>query len=134
VINTYSWLGATWYWTSYAYADEADAERAWLRLERVSKKLATQLGLGFYRHGTQESGMVFVTAVGLKRSGVEVADKTLQPGLAGEPQRRTLEALIARRVRVVADLYATAAPEGFYEQRLPKGGGVTLNPDGTMRE
>jgi hypothetical protein len=90
VIHEYSWLGATWYWTSYAYADERSAELAWLRLERVSKKMATQLGLGFYRHGSPISGMVLVTAVGRKLSGIATADKVLQPGLENEPPEADL--------------------------------------------
>jgi hypothetical protein len=102
-------------------------------LERVGKRAKGKLELGVYRHGSSVSGMVLVSALGLRRKSVETAEQILsQGGFENELEDSALQALIARRVRVVAELERRHAPAGSYELRRPAG--VNMNPDGTMAD
>jgi hypothetical protein len=134
VIGEHEFLAMRWYWTSFAYRNEAVAEQAYLQLAKVGKRHRGMLDLGFYRHGSPQSGMIVVTALGLKKHGVVTADKVLATqifaGFEDEPYERTLEALIARRVRVVAEMDKQNYETGSYEYRREHG--KTLKPDGTF--
>ena len=46
------------YWTSYAYADETIAEQVFLALQKLGERHKGKLELGFYRHGSESSGMI----------------------------------------------------------------------------
>lgn len=132
--GVYSFLDVDWYWTSWAYRDEAVAEQAWLQLAKVGKRHRGGLDVGFYRHGSPQSGMIIVTAVGRKKEGVLMADKVLAAqafsGFEDEPDERSLEALIARRIRVVAEMDDRGFEKGSYLQRFTHG--QKINRDGTM--
>lgn len=136
MINEHEYLTATWYWTSYAYADEEMAELAWLQLAKVAKRHRGGTEMGTYRHGSPVSGMVLVTALGLKKAGIVMADKVLgaqaYSGFENEPDEVTLEALIARRVRRVAEMDRQGFERGSYELRRERG--ANLYRDGTMDE
>jgi hypothetical protein len=127
-------LDTRWYWTSYAYRDEETAELAWLQLAKVGKRHRGGLEVGFYRHGSSMSGMILVTTLGLKRHGVQMADKVLgaqaYSGFEDEPNEATIEALIARRVRAVHHMSKNDFAQGSYELRREKG--ETILPDGTF--
>jgi hypothetical protein len=134
MVGEYEFLDTRWYWTSYAYRDEAVAELAWLQLAKVAKRHRGGLEVGSYRHGSSQSGMIIVTALGLAKNGVLMADRTLAAqafsGFEDEPNEATLEALIARRVRAVAAMNERGFEKGSYETRRAKG--ATLKPDGTF--
>lgn len=133
MIHAYDFLDTTWYWTSYAYADEDTAELAFKQLTKLATRNRQSQELGYYRHGSDASGMIIVTALGLKKSGVELADKALGAqafnGFDDLPDERVLEALIARRVRVVHRLLEEHAPDGRY---IRTGDALHLRPDGTV--
>jgi hypothetical protein len=136
MVGVYEFLGIDWYWTSYAYRDEAVAEQAWTQFAKVAKRHRGGLEVGFYRHGTEVSGIILVTAISLKKHGVSFADKTLSApvfdGFENEPDEHTLQAFIARRVRVVHDMHEDGAESGSYELRRTKG--VKLGTDGVPDE
>ena len=131
--HEHEYLNTTWHWTSWAYADEATAERAWLQLAKVGKRHRGGLEIGFYRHGSSQSGMILVTAVSLKKHGVALADKVLgaqaYSGFEDEPDERSLEALIARRVRAVHEMHEQGLEDGSYESRYASG--RKIHRDGT---
>lgn len=136
MIHEYHFHDTHWFWASWAYRDEQTAEQAWERLRDVGARQAGKLELGFYRHGSEVSGMIVVTALGMRKHGVNVAEKILgaqaYDGFENSLPWQTLDALIARRVRVIDDLHKQSASKGSYELRRDRG--VTMNPDGTMRE
>jgi len=134
MIGKYDFLDTHWYWTSYAYADEATAEKAWENLARVAGRHRGAHRIGFYRHGSSQSGMVIVTALGLEKTGVSYADRALGAqafhGFEDEPPEDVLQALIARRVRVVHEMSKEGLAPGSYMLRRPEG--QHINPDGTF--
>jgi len=136
-MDPHLYLDTPWYWFCRRFPNAKHGWKAWAALEeRISGK---KLDLGVYRHGPSVSPGTFVTVVSLRPQGVLQARRILRElggvdvllghGLSEEE----LEALIARRVRAVAQLAADRPGESGTAIAHYAGHGQAINPDGTYR-
>jgi hypothetical protein len=134
-LRTVEVAGVTWFVVAREYESAHDARRAWERLDRRGRAVHGALELGVYRHGPElpdgRADARFVTAVGHVREGAEEADRLLggEPYLAPDAM---VEAMIARRIRVMAELEAGKAESGSYVKHHERG--ARLRPGGIMEE
>ena len=121
-------LDMPWFWVSKRYLNASVAKAVFERVQRQAQRAEGRYDAGFYRHGTYDSGMVYITGVSHRRDGLEA----LEPLLLGEDFEqdfeRMIEPLIRRRVRVLGELIETNAPSGHHRifhgdpQRMTRGG------------
>lgn len=112
----------------------ASAKIAWDTWQELNDELGGRgLDLGVYRHGPSTNPGKYVTVISMQPQGVLRARRALRKVPGSEPEICTdeLEALIARRIRFVAN----EAPKGKtgYAEIHHLGHGRKLNPDGTYR-
>ena len=131
-MRTLDIAGTTWFTFTRRYASEHLAQRAYERLAREGQKQKGRLELGVYRHGTPESGMVYVTVVSHMAHGMKVAKQLLRGGTDVTMMEPEIHALILRRASVIAELHSSGAPAGSYEVRRDKPG--HLWSDGAIEE
>jgi len=123
----------TWWWLSRRYRTERGAVAAFNRLQAVGKQRHGELDLGIYRHGEEGSPVDTVTVVSHRPEGMEVADRELALGEDVAQHPLTVEALIVRRARVLAELEEEHAQPGSYLIR--RGRPARVSPeDGTWEE
>jgi hypothetical protein len=137
-VRSFSFLEHTWYVLTCEYAHEHAAKQAWNQMNSVDMRGRGELELGVYRHAVGHGGRAaFVSVVSHKPGGMEVAERVLVSDRRGKPVelgRDLEEAMIARRVRVMAELSEQGAVPGGYTVRRPDSRGGVLQPDGTMLE
>ena len=126
--------GIRCYATSREFDSATQARCAWERLHAAGRKRKGKMDLGVYRHGrvAEQVEGIFVSAVSLKRGGVEYAERTL----GGREHLLTeieIRALMARRAEVVVGLRAQGSPGGSFTIKHGSRGAY-LNPDGSMDE
>jgi len=120
----------TWYGVSRVFPTGGEARAAFVALGQHDRD--GSLNVGVYRHQRVglDSEPVLVSIVGIEPEKVAAAAKLIE-GEEVEQHPDTWLSLIARRARVVLDLYATGARSGHYE--MPHGKeGERLGPDGTF--
>jgi hypothetical protein len=129
-------LETPWYWYSRRYRGAKAGWEAWQGLE--DKVAGKNLDLGVYRHGPSTSPGTFVTVVSLRPQGVLQARRILREiGGAEVPlgaglSIEELEALIARRIRAVAQLAHDHPGESGTAITQHLGQGSKINPDRTF--
>jgi hypothetical protein len=128
--------GLPFFYLARRYPDGASAKHAWDRLSDLGKRNKGKLDLGVFRIVPEGVGEPTVVAlVSLGRQGVEFAAKVMGGEETDVIAPEVFHALMARRVRVVAPIYAKGGvPEGG--QLVIRRGkrGARLRPDGTMDE
>jgi hypothetical protein len=136
-VEPYHFLDTPWYWTSRRYRSAKLGWEAWSKLEE--KLAGKNLDLGIYRHGPSASPGTMVTCVSLHSQGVLQARRILRDeGGADVPlgagiNELELEALIARRIRAVAQLTAENPGESGSAIYHHLGRGRAIDPDGSYR-
>jgi hypothetical protein len=121
--------GVTWFTFTRRYPSAEAAKRAYEKLAAEGRRQGGKLDLGFYRHGTQGSGMVYVTVISHEPGGMKTAKRMLRGGTEVGLCDDYVHAFILRRARVIDALYTGAAPAGSYE--FPRAKPEHLYPDGT---
>lgn len=103
-----------WYATCRRFETAEDAYAAFVAVHEASP--GGEFNIGIYRH--QRVGLdkapVLVSAVGIKREGVEAADAIMDDGEVTELHGSTWLELIRRRAEIVLDLRAIGATHGRY--------------------
>ena len=114
-------LDETWYGSSRIFPSGALAREAYARIGEHDHD--GRLAVGVYRH--QRIGLdaepVLVTVGGLRREGVEQAERLLG-GEEVSLHPSTWLQLVARRLEVVAAMAVQDLPSGHYVVRHPPGG------------
>jgi hypothetical protein len=131
VIHKHDYLGMPWYWLSRVYLNERVSKVMFEKQMRYARRRKGALDAGVYRHGKSDGPMVYITAVSHKTEGLA----ELAPLLLGEDvlqDRANIEALIARRVRVLEDLIVEGAKGGSY--RIHHGAAQHLSRSGEMED
>jgi hypothetical protein len=129
VARSYELAGGTWWAVTGRYATAKMAEGAY---QRILRKL--RVGeIGFYRHGLPEEGGVLITAIGIKESEIRRAMRLLGDAADEDLDRHYIEAMAARRARVVLDAYDAGSPAGRIKIRHA-GRGARLDEKGHMHE
>ena len=135
-VRTFSFVGVDWSVLTCEYANGHAARAAWDRLNEIDKRRGGALELGVYRHAIGLDGEpVYVSVVSHKPDGMPVAERLLVDHAHGRPVelgRDLEEAMIARRIRVMAEWEAQGKGPGGIMLRRARG--AILNPDGTMAE
>lgn len=124
-----------WYWFSRRFPN---AKLGWQAWEQIEDRLAgKRLDLGIYRHGPSSAPGTMVTVVSLHPQGVLQARRILR-GLGGVDvllghglREDELQALVARRIRAVAQLTAENPGKSGDAVSHYMGHGKAIHPDGT---
>lgn len=124
--------GMAWYSLTRLFPSPEEAREAFELLDVPAKKAKGKLELGVYRHGPPQYGAIFVTVVSHKPKGMAVAERVLG-GKDVTLAHEVVRSLIARRVRVMAEIAETGAESGSRVVRRGKRGAF-LHPDGTLDE
>jgi len=133
MIREHDWHGMPWYVLSVSYHTERGALSAFNALEAVGKRERGKLDLGIYRHGyVDDTTARSITVVSHRREGMAVAERVLARGSDLELHPANLDALIARRARVIAEALDAKARPGSYVIR--RGRPAKVNADGSFDE
>lgn len=131
-MESHVYLDTPWWYYSAEFRMADDALSAWKYLNDTLA--GKDLDLGVYRHGPSTDPGRFVTALSLQPQGVLRARRILRKLTAGREHRlplAELEAMIARRIRFVANEVPKHRPGPGYAEIHHEGDGRALNPDGT---
>lgn len=129
--------GVPYFASARIYPNGRQAERIFLWVQKMSKKQKGKLDLGVYRlipGGVGEARVIAL--VSLKRSSVEGCEKVIGGSETEVVKPHEFDALMARRVQVVAPIYASgeAKEGGQVLIRRPEKRGGRLRSDGTIEE
>ena len=128
--------GLPYFYVARRYPNGATAKDVFERLQKVGHDAHGKLDLGVYRivpHGQGEPTILAIVSLG--RAGVEFAEKVMGGSPTDVITPEQFDALMARRTRVVAPIYASGEhPEGG--QVIIRRGtrGAYLRSDGTLDE
>lgn len=127
--------GVLYYHLARSYPDGATAKRVFDRLQQIGAKKKGKLDLGVYRivpHGQGEPTVLAL--VSLHRKGIEYAENVIGGEETDEISPANFDALMARRVRVVAPILRDGPTEGGQVVIRRGTRGAKLGWDGTMDE
>jgi hypothetical protein len=131
MIHEHEFLGMTWHWLSRVYLNQRLADLMFRRGTDAARRNKGKWDAGVYRHGRVGGPMIYITAVSHKREGLEALSKVLLGDDVEQPLEH-VEALIARRVRVLDDLAKQQAPAG--STRIIHERPVHISPGGLMED
>ena len=123
----------TWYVVSVRFASASMAKERWERIQKAASKKKGKLDLGFYRHGPSDDPGRYLTAVTHWRPGAVWINNQLRGVETNGLPDDEITAMILRRLDVIGQLHAAAAPGGSYAIRRPEAGAV-MHRDGSMEE
>lgn len=122
---------ARWYIVSAVYPDARLARWAWDEIDRRSRNWSER-NAGIYRHGSAQTQGRVVTAVSMNRRSIVRIAGMLRAGEDHELDERDIDALVARRARVV--LEHAGQGDGRMVVRRPENRGAQMTDTGEMIE
>jgi hypothetical protein len=131
VIIQFPLNGITWYVVSVRFASAYLAKETWETVERKSKGRSQDVGL--YRHGPSTDPGRYLTAVTTEEADARWINNLLRGCLPHREPDEVIEAMIMRRLDVIAGARLAGRTEGRIAIRRPEAG-AKLDPDGTMHE
>lgn len=128
--------GVLYYHLARSYPDGATAKRVFDRLQQIGAKRKGKLDLGVYRIVPFGQGEPTVLAlVSLSRKGIEYADNVIGGEETDAIRPDQFDALMARRVKVVAPIYESGQAKEGGQVVIRRGTrGALLSSDGSMDE
>jgi hypothetical protein len=141
IVRDHGESGGRWYLVAVHYPSAMMARTAWERAERKLDMSAGDEGIGLIRLAPNPEasrlrtgapqGVQPIVAMTLDEPTAAKAERLLRDGTPWEPESEFLDALILRRLRILAE---HRGETGRLIIRRPEGRGATLDREGELHE